>query len=455
MEIRALPDELIEFACAENERLQVPGAAIGVLHGGVMYVGGVGVTSVENPLPITARTLFQIGSTSKTVTATALMQLVEEGTLDLDATVRTYLPHFRLQSEADAARITVRDLVTHHTGYVGDYFKDTGRGDDAIGAIVAKMANSPQRVPAGTTFSYSNAAFYVLSHIVETLRGKPFEYVVAERVFAPLDMRESFYFPEDCITYRVASGHIVTAEGPQVARRWHMWRSGAGGGGVISNVVDQLRYAALHVGAIDVPNVLHRETIEAMQQVQRPAGSMCESIGISWMLDDAGDSRTLVKHGGATNGQLSSFELIPSAGFAVTVLTNADTGRETRQTIADYAQRHFLGFDKAAPREAVGLDVQFDEYAGGYHATLEHLDVAVDGNLLRIVGTPAPKFVADPTVRPIPLPPAMVSFTGHDRAAVLNGPRKGERVEFLRDDTGAIAWLRWDGRIARRQPPSI
>ena len=91
----------------------------------------------------------------------------------------TYLPSFRLQSEADAARMTVRDLVTHHTGFVGDYFRDTGRGDDAMARIVAKMANSPQLVPAGSTFSYSNAAFYVLAHIVETVRGEPFEQVFA------------------------------------------------------------------------------------------------------------------------------------------------------------------------------------------------------------------------------------------------------------------------------------
>ncbi len=79
MDIRRLPDELIEFARSESARLQVPGTAVGVLHDGVIYAGGVGVTNVDNPLPVTARTLFQTGSTSKTVTATALMQLVEAG----------------------------------------------------------------------------------------------------------------------------------------------------------------------------------------------------------------------------------------------------------------------------------------------------------------------------------------------------------------------------------------
>jgi CubicO group peptidase (beta-lactamase class C family) len=454
MEIRSLPDELLAFARDEIARLRVPGAAVGVLHDGAIYAGGVGITSVEHPLPVTAQTLFQIGSTSKTFTATALMQLVEERRVDLDAKVRAYLPRFRLQSEADAARLTVRDLVTHHTGYVGDYFRDTGRGEDAIARIVAKMANSPQLVPAGSVFSYSNAAFYVLAHVIETIRGKPFEEVIREQLFAPLGMGMSFYFPEECMAYRVASGHIVTQEGPQIARRWHMWRSGAGGGGVISNVIDQMRYAALHVGAIDAQSILSRASVAEMQCAQRPAGSMCESIGISWMLDDAGEGQRLVKHGGATNGQLSSFEMVPSKGFAVTVLTNADAGREARQTIADRAQRLFLGFDKPEPRAAEGLAVDLHEYEGGYHATLEHLDVSVEGKQLRVIGTPPPRFVVDPNARPVPQPPATLAFYDQDQGIVLSGPRRGERVEFLRDAAGRIEWLRWDGRIARKQQPS-
>jgi CubicO group peptidase (beta-lactamase class C family) len=450
VEQRALPESLVAFAQAENARLSVPGAAIGVLHEGVMYVGAVGVTHVEHPLPVTPETLFQIGSTSKTVTATAAMQLVAEGRIDLDAPVRRYLPAFRLQSEVDAARLTVRDLLTHHTGYVGDYFKDTGRGDDATAIIVRKMVNSPQLVPAGSTFSYSNAAFYVLAHIVETLRGEPFEHVTRDRVFAPLGMERSFYFPEECITHRVAAGHIVTAQGPRVARRWHMNRSSAGGGGVISSVVDQLRYAAFHLGVVPAPDVLSSSAITEMQRVQQLAGSMCESYGLSWMIDDAGGGERLVKHGGATNGQLSSFEMIPGRGFAVTVLTNADAGRETRQTIADQCQTHFLGFGKPPLRALPLPPANLGEYAGRYEATLEHLNVTVSGRGLRIEGSPPPKWRVEPSLVPLRLPAAELEFTDVDRAAVLSGPRLGERVEFLRDVDGGIEWLRWDGRIARR-----
>jgi len=449
MEVRPLPREILAFAEAEVDRLQTPGAAIGVLHGEAMYVGGVGVTNVEHPLPVTAETLFQIGSTSKTFTATAVMQLVEAGRVDLDESVREYLPWFRLQSEEDAGRITVRDLLTHHGGYVGDYFRDTGRGDDAIRAIVRKMANSPQLVPAGYCFSYSNAGFYVLGHIVETLQGRPFEQMIRETIFEPLGMDHSFYFPEDAITHRVAAGHIVTTAGPKVARPWQTPRSIAPGGGITSNVVDQLRYAALHLGMGAASGVLRPESIATMQQVQRPAGSMCEHIGLSWMLDWAGAGERLVKHGGATNGHLSSFELVPGRGFAVTVLTNSDTGRETRQTIADYCQEQFLGFGK--PEPAAGEQpADLAEYCGVYQSVLARLEVRAAAGLLQVADTTPERGFAERAHRPIPLPPAALAFTGPDQTAVLSGPRRGERAEFLRDAAGRIEWMRWDGRIARR-----
>jgi CubicO group peptidase (beta-lactamase class C family) len=449
MEIRPLPENVIRFAEAEIARLLTPGASVGVLHGGAIYAGGVGVTNVEHPLAVTAETLFQIGSTSKTFTATALMQLVEAGRVDLDEAVREYLPWFRLQSEDDAARMTVRNLVTHHAGYVGDYFKDTGRGNDAIATIVRKMANSPQLVPAGYAFSYSNAAFYVLGHIVETLHGRPFEHVIRDCILEPLGMERSFYFPEETITHRVASGHIVTAEGPQVARPWNTPRSIAPGGGQTSTVIDQLRYAALHLGLRNDASVLKPETIAAMQEPQRSAGSMCEDIGISWMLDWAGPGERLVKHGGATNGHLSSFELVPGKGFAVTVLTNSDTGRETRQTIADFAQEHFLGFGKPDP-VAIAAPENLREYAGTYQSVLARLEVRAEGGSLTVTDTSPERGFAERRHRPIPLPAANLAFTAPDEAAVLDGPRKGERAEFLRGADGRLEWMRWDGRIARR-----
>lgn len=448
---RTLPPELAASAVAEMVRRNVPGLAVAVLHEGQVYADGFGVTNVDHPLPVRPDTLFQIGSTSKTFTATALMQLVEDGLVELEAPLRHYLPGFALQSEDDAASITVRHLVTHHGGFVGDYFRDTGRGADALSKIVRKMANSPQLVPAGTAFSYSNAGFYVLGHLVATLRGLPFETVVRERIFGPLGMEHSTFFAEEAIVHAVAAGHILTTEGPKVATPWNTPRSIAPGGGVVSTALDQIAYAAMHLNEGRTASgaaVLTPQSVAYMQSPLALAGSMCESVGVSWMLDGAGPDR-IVKHGGATNGHLSSFELFPGHGFAVTVLTNSDSGRTARQTVADACKRHFIGWQ---PPAVVPMQPQPDlrEYTGVYQSVLARLEVSAGANgLIAIDATPERQF-AEHRHRPLPPEPVDLVFVSPDATAVVTGSHAGERSEFLRGADGRIQWMRWDGRIARR-----
>ena len=95
-----------------------------------------GVAGLETNVPVTAETRFQIGSLSKTYTATAVMRLIDQGRCDLDATVRTYLPDLQLMDPDVAARVTVRHLLTHTGDWWGDDASDTGNGDDAIARYV-------------------------------------------------------------------------------------------------------------------------------------------------------------------------------------------------------------------------------------------------------------------------------------------------------------------------------
>ena len=125
--------KVCETIVAEMKRLKIPGVAIGVFHNGKEYTAGFGVTSVENPLPVTPDTLFQTGSISKTFTGTIFMRLVEAGQVELDAPVRKYLPKLKLSDKDVAERVTIRHLLTHTGGWVGDYFNDFGDGDDALG----------------------------------------------------------------------------------------------------------------------------------------------------------------------------------------------------------------------------------------------------------------------------------------------------------------------------------
>jgi CubicO group peptidase (beta-lactamase class C family) len=136
---------------------------------------GFGVTNVGHPVPVDADTLFRIGSTTKTFTATAMMRLVEQGRVDLRAPVRTYLLDFALSDAAVANSVTVRQLMNHSAGWLGDDYGDFGRGDDALARYVAAMKQLPQLPPLGQVFAYNNAAFVVAGRVIESLTGKPYE----------------------------------------------------------------------------------------------------------------------------------------------------------------------------------------------------------------------------------------------------------------------------------------
>ena len=139
--------QLNDFVPEVMKQKQIPGAVVGLLHEGETSVAGFGVTNVDHPLSVTADTLCQIGSISKTYTATALMRLMEMGKIELDATVQTYAPEFKVANEAASGQATIRHLLTHTTGWVGDFFHDTGSGDDALPRYVEAMAELQHTCP--------------------------------------------------------------------------------------------------------------------------------------------------------------------------------------------------------------------------------------------------------------------------------------------------------------------
>src|SRR4051794_29338137 len=171
------------------KRFDIPGVAVGIVHGDDEHRVAKGVTCIDFPLDVDAQTLFQIGSTTKTFTGTVLMMLVEEGALDLESPVRAYLPSFKVKDADASKRATVRHLVTHTGGWVGDHFEDTGRGDDAVRTIVKRMGTKTRQVtPLGSAWSYNNAGFYVAGALIEKLTGERYEDVVTKRILQPLGM---------------------------------------------------------------------------------------------------------------------------------------------------------------------------------------------------------------------------------------------------------------------------
>ncbi len=194
-------------------KYQVPGAAVGVCVGDEVIDSAAGVLSKATGVEATADSVFQLGSITKLWTTTLVMQLVDEGRVDIDAAVRDYLPAFALADESAAAVITVRQLLCHTAGFEGDIFTDTGKGDDCLEKYLPVLADVPQLFPPGELFSYSNAGFCVLGRIVEALRGKPFDDCLREHLFTPLGLTHAANGPYEAILYRAAVGPASTGAG--------------------------------------------------------------------------------------------------------------------------------------------------------------------------------------------------------------------------------------------------
>ena len=442
--------ELCDFIREVMERDHVPGAAVGIIHQGQEYTAGFGVTSVENPLEVDADTLFQIGSTTKTVTGTIAMRLVEMGKLDLDAPVRTYLPTLRLAHEDVAARVTMRHLLTHTAGWVGDYFDDTGRGDDSLSIMVERMAKLEQLTPLGEIWSYSNSSFYLAGRIIEVLTGKTYETAAREMVLDPIGMTQSFFFPEDVMTYRFAAGHDIQEDKAQVARPWALPRAAHAAGGLTCSVKDQMRYARFHLGdgtTEDGTRLLSPESMKHMQSPQAPS-ALGDSMAITWHLHDVGGVR-FVQHGGGTNGQVSTFTMAPARGFALAFPTNAGSGRLIEDVTAWVFER-YLGVKEEVPAPLDLPEEELAPYIASYESAMTIVELTPkDGKLIVQLrykgGFPTPE--SEP---PPPPPPISMAMCEQDQILATDGPLKDARGEFLRGPDGKIAWLRIGGRIHRR-----
>jgi CubicO group peptidase (beta-lactamase class C family) len=440
---------LVAHAEQLASELQIPGVAIGVLHDGAVETAGLGVTSRPNPLPVTPETLFQIGSISKTFLGTAVMRLVAQGKIDLDAPLRTYLPGLRLRDPDAQARATMRHLLNHTGGWVGDYFADLGPGDDALRRMVEeRMPDLAQITPLGATFSYNNAGFYLAGRVIEVVTGRTFEAAMAELVFAPLGLTDCLYDPAEVMLRRFACGHILKKGGPELASPWPIGRAANPAGGISATVGDLLRYAQFHMG--DGAGLLPAALLGQMQAPAVSSVSILDHVGITWFSRELGGVR-LIQHGGSTNGQMAALWAAPSRGFAVAILTNASTGGQLHQAIARLAIASYLGLDDADPAPVAAPPERLDACVGRYTAALADIEIVRAGDALELRTLPKGGFPNTDSPAPPAPPPAPLALYSDTCAIVTAGPQKGARAEFAIAPDARAAWVRLGGRVRLRE----
>jgi CubicO group peptidase (beta-lactamase class C family) len=424
---------------------QVPGVAVGILHD-AFHAEGFGTTNVEHGLPVTTDTLFQIGSTTKTVCATVVMQLKEAGKLELDAPVRSYLPDLELTDEHVAARVTLRHCLQHTGGWAGDYFLNTGEGDDALEKYVAGVKNLPQLTPLGEIWHYNNAGFGILGRIVEVVTGKRFEDVATELVLKPLEMTKTNFYPWEAMLERFAVGHHLDAEKVvRVSRPWALARNTSSIGRLNSSVVDQLKYARFHLS--DGGALLSEASMLEMQTPTVRAANG-DGFGLSWFIRETTGTR-VVRHGGATVGQISAFWFVPSRGFACTILTNCENGGLLNLALSNFVRKEYLGLEEPQVKGipfTPDLEPLLGDYREDNFGTVLHLKQEGDDLIFRV--TLGDYSSITEVIEPTPLP-ARFEFVASDTVKVLEGDSKDARMEFLRDASGGH-WLRASGRVYRR-----
>lgn len=425
---------------------KVPGSVMGILQNGEVQIAGFGVTNRDHPLEVTQDTLFQIGSITKTFTGTLIMMLVEQGIIDLDNTVCSYIPGFKVMDEEASNRVTIRQLLTHTSGWFGDFFIDTGKGEDAITRYIEAMAELEQLAPLGEVWSYNNAGFSLAGRVIEVITEKPYEKVLQEMILDPLGLENTFFNPGDLITYRFSVGHL---EG-KVARPWPLPRSLYPAGGITCSIRDLLTYAQFHMGegvTKDGERLLSKDSLMRMQMPQVRVWKD-EHWGLSWSVNDTYKSR-LVSHMGGTMGQVSQLTLVPEENFAVAVLTNAEEGDPVCTEVTRRALREYPGIEITDPEPMEVEEEVLAQYVGTYSMPYSDIHLGMLGGRLICqvmdkIGFPDKDSPPPPISQPF-----SVGLCEEDRLIVLDGNNKSDKAEIIRLEDGSIGWLRF-GRIHKK-----
>lgn len=452
-QFRAVADAVV----AAMRSGRIPGAALGIWSGKREEHAVFGVASLASLRPVVPETLFQIGSITKTYTATAAWRLIEQGALAPEAPVRRYLRGLRLRDEQTAATVTVANLLDHTAGWYGDEIVDTGDDPGALGRYVdTRLPELPQLFGCGEFFSYNNSAFMLLGRLVETAANTDFNEAVQRLVLGPLGLGSSLLDRGAVLARPYADGHIgMPVNGRDaVVVATPVWipRCADPAGGIWSTTRDVLRYARLQCGEQPPGRApfLRPASLRAMQDPAVDVPGLDLKMGRSWFVQEADGIRVLV-HDGDTLGQHAVLVVVPERRFAFVLLLNGQPGAAAGLAALDAALSRYPGLEALAgkvglarallapadaPVESLSA-AQLTAYAGRYVDPGQTTTLEMSGSgLQKSADLTPPPGSWEPALTAPPAGPVRVSFLGPDSAVAA-----GMRMPFVRNDSGDIGWL--------------
>ncbi|MDA0565759.1 beta-lactamase family protein [Streptomonospora sp. S1-112] len=372
--VRRFLDERVPEILAEH---QVPGAAVAVVADGEqVHAGGYGEADVAEGTPVDPEgTSFPMASVSKSFTATAVLQLVDEGRLDLHADVNEYLPEdARVPDTYPGEPITLHHLLTHTAGFEDSIEGMAAPSREGLLPLADYASRyQPARVyPPGRFIAYSNYGTTLAGLAVQEVSGTPFNDYLARNVFEPLGMsRSGFAAPDEAA--QAFTTPTLYADSPETtAAPMYVNQGPAGEGWATAADMSRFMLALLNGGELDGERVLSAESTEAMLAHQADLHPELTGAGYgTW--DRFWNGPRVVGHSGDLDGAHSEYALVPELDLGVYAVVNGDglaenPLKDARARIIDAVLTEFAG-TTGAPEPAAAAEVDLDRYAGTYTTT--------------------------------------------------------------------------------------
>lgn len=315
-------DEAVREQMAKQH---IAGMSVAVLRNGkVVLTKGYGLANIEQSIPATPKTKYQIASTTKPFTATAIMMLVESGKISLDEKAAKYLPKL----PAQYGEVTIRQLLTQTSGVNRDL--RTGNTDDfTVEEFWKRLATAPVSFKPGERWEYSNTGYILLGMVIESVTKKTYGEFLTERIFKPLGMKDSAYLEPPDKNKNRATGYDWVEN---TFRPSPYFSGGFSAGGLVSTVSDMAKWDA----ALNTEKLLKRSSLEQMfmpaklsdgKTVNFDFRGAPTSYGFGWFLTSYRGHK-IATHGGVVSGFSSQIMRFPDDKITIIVNSNGKSGAD-------------------------------------------------------------------------------------------------------------------------------